>query len=52
MPLEGGLDGDRLTAGRHLGDNGNRLGERDKTGMKARTVGSMAEMLSRSRLEA
>lgn len=30
VPLEGGLDGDGLTAGRRLGDNCNRLGERDK----------------------
>lgn len=39
MPLEGGLDGDGRTAGRHLGDDCNRLGESAKNWNKGANIG-------------
>ena len=52
MPLEGGLDGYGWTAGRHLGDDCNRLGERAENWNEGANTGKNEEMLSRSRTEA
>lgn len=48
--INGGVDEERLTAGRHLGGYCNRLGEKKRIGIKWLTVEKMEEKLNTSRI--